>query len=177
MTIKRIGVCLLSIILLLSMLLCTVACDEKTPDEPNDTDNPSETELGTYTVRYNGTVIELGKDATAILKKLGEPTSKQFVASCGEGAGDQWQYTYSSIVLFTVKNGESETVDAVALRDDLAKTGKGITVGSTEAEVIAAYGEPTVQGQKRRYTEGSYTLELQLNDDGTVRAIEMRIDS
>ncbi len=177
MTIKRIGVCLLSMILLLSMLLCTVACDEKAPDEPNDTDRPSETELGVYTVRYNGTVIELGKDATAVLKKLGDPTSKQFVASCGEGAGDQWQYMYPSIVLFTVKSEDSETVDAVALRDDIGKTGKNITIGSTEAEMIAAYGEPTKQGQKRRYTEGSYTLEFQVDDAGIVTAVEIRVEN
>ena len=84
---KRIGAGLLAMLLLLSMLLCAVACEDATNDEPKDDEN-TET-LGVYTVCYQDAVIELGKDASSVLKALGEPTSKQFVASCGEGAGDQ----------------------------------------------------------------------------------------
>ena len=176
MNFKRIALSLLCVFLLLTMILCTVACDQK-PSEPSDDEDVSADTNSIFTVRYNGAVIELGKDASAILKKLGEPSSKQFVASCGEGAGDQWQYMYPSIVLFTVKNGEQEIVDAVVLRDDIAKTHKNITVGATEAEMIAAYGDPIKQGQKCRYTEGKNTLEFGLDDTGCVKTVEIRTES
>lgn len=174
---KKILAVLLSMMLLLSMAFCLASCKDETPEEPKDGETEQK-ELGMYTVKYKDTVIELGKDATAVLKALGEPTAKQFVASCGEGAGDQWRYTYSSIYLFTVKDGEAETVDAIALRDDIAETGKGIAVGSTEDEIKAAYGEPTAtQGNKLRYTDGNKTLEFQLSDAGTVTSVELRVES
>ncbi len=176
MNFKRIALCFLCVILLITTLLCAVACEEK-PTEPSEDDGSTKVTNSIFTVQYNGATIELGKDASSVLKKLGEPTSKQFVASCGESAGDQWQYTYASIVLFTLKNGDKEIVDAVVLRDDIAKTNKNITVGSTEAEMIAAYGEPTRQGQKCRYTEESHTLEFQLDDAGCVKAVEIRTES
>ena len=168
---------ILASLLVMVLMLCFVSCAEK-PEEPSVNDDKPSAETSIFAISYKNTTLELGKDAKAVLKKLGDPSSEpKHVVSCGEGMGEQWQYTYPSIVLFTVKNGESETIDAIALRDDLAKTGKGITIGSTEAEMTAAYGEPTKQGNKCRYTEGSHTLELQFNDDGTVRAIEMRIES
>lgn len=176
MNFKRFGAGLLAMILLFSTLFCVVACGNKTT-EPTKDDEPTKAEHSIFTVSYNGVTIELGKDASTVLKKLGEPTAKQFVASCGESAGDQWQYKYASIVLFTLKTADQEIVDAVVLRDDIGKTNKGITVGSTEAEMIAAYGEPTRQGQKCRYTEESYTLEFQLDDAGCVNAVEIRTES
>ena len=171
---KRIASIFSATLLLLSMLLCAVACQQDPADDPQKDGE----DLGTYTVQYQGTVITLGKDASAVLKALGEPTAKQFVASCGDGAGDQWRYTYSSIYLFTVKTDEGETVDAIALRDDIAKTGKGITVGSTEAEMTAAYGEPTAKQENNyRYINGNQTMEFQMNDAGVIAMVEMRIES
>ena len=179
MKIKKIVMSLLALGLLLSILLCT-ACEKK-PEASDDSDTNKDTpttQASIFTVSYKGTTIELGKDASAVRKALGDPTSEpKRVASCGDGAGEQWQYTYSSIVLFTVKNGESETVDAIVLRDDIAKTGKGITVGSTEAEMTEAYGEPNANGQKRTYTKGSYTLEFQVNDTGVITHVELRVES
>lgn len=171
---KRIAATLLATILLLSTLLCAVACRQDLADDPQKGGD----DLGMYTVQYQGTAITLGRDASPVLKALGEPSNKQFVASCGDGAGDQWRYTYSSIYLFTVKTDEGETVDAIALRDDIAKTGKGITVGSTEAEMTAAYGEPTAkQGNKCRYTDGNKTLECLLDDAGIIQSLEMRTEN
>lgn len=176
MNAKRILSSLVAMMLLLSLALCASACKEKS-DTNKDDDKPAES-LGTYTVKYQDTVIELGKDASSVIKALGEPTNKQFVASCGEGAGDQWRYTYSSIYLFTVKDGETETVDAIALRDDIAETGKGVSIGSTEEEIVAAYGEPTAkQGNKCRYTKDKYTMEFQFGDAGTVTSVELRVES
>lgn len=172
--IKRSFIVFITLLLLLSCAVCATACGNKA--DPAE-DNGDKTEIGTYTVKYQGTVIELGKDATGVLTALGEPSAKQFVASCGEGAGDQWRYTYASIYLFTVKTDEGEIVDAVALRDDIAKTGKGITVGSTEAEITAAYGEPTAkQGNKLRYTKDNHTMEFVLDDADMVKLVEIRVE-
>ena len=163
--------------MILSALLCFCACAEK-PEEPTEDDKTPAAETSIFAISYKNTVLELGKDASGVLKKLGDPSSEpKHVASCGENMGEQWQYTYPSIVVFTLKNGDKETIDAVALRDDIAETSKGITVGSTEAEMIEAYGEPTRQGNKCLYQKDSYTLEIRLDDAGVIAALEIRAES
>lgn len=169
---NRFGKILLALLLCLSMLLL-VACNSSDTD-PDEDDAKSE---AVYAVRYRDVEIALGKDATPVLKALGDADASQKVMSCGDAAGDQWQYRYASIVLFTLKTADSEIVDAVVLRDDVAATAKGISIGSTEAEMKEAYGEPTVNGQKRLYTEGKYTLEFMIGEDGKISAAEMRTDS
>ena len=90
MNTKRMMTRLLAMLLLLALAFCITACKEDT--DPSKDEMPSES-LGMYTVKYQDTAIELGKDATAVLTALGEPSNKQYVASCGEGAGDQWRYS------------------------------------------------------------------------------------
>ena len=43
--------------------------------------------------------------------------------------------------------------------------------------MTGAYGEPTKQGNKRRYTEGNYTLEFLVDDAGVVTAAELRVEN
>lgn len=169
---NRFGKILLAMLLCFSMLALAACNSSDTESDENDTKDDS-----VFAVRYRGIEIALGKDASAILSSLGEPDASQKVMSCGDAAGDQWQYRYASIVLFTLKTADSEIVDAIVLRDDVATTAKGISIGATEAEMKEAYGEPTANGQKRLYTEGKYTLEFLIDENGKVSAAEMRTDS
>ena len=96
-----------ALLLILVMALCLFGCEgEKEQAGKEDGGKAS----SIFAVTYRGTTIELGKDAKGVLEALGEPTSKAKVASCGDGAGDQWQYVYSSIYLFTVKNAFKKSV-------------------------------------------------------------------
>lgn len=163
-----------------ALLLAAVAVSAAACSEPPAESETDDTKTGTdsiFAVEYRDVTIELGEDAETVLDQLGEPKSKQFVASCGEGAGDQWMYDFGSVILYTVKADDEETVDAVVLRDDSAETVDGITIGSTEADMEKAYGEPTENGQKRRYTKKSNTLEFQVDENEKIVAVELRVES
>lgn len=191
---KKIAKILLALTLALLLIFGAVACN-KSDENNNDTnennveeedkskDNEKEKEtekkdVGVFAVRYKGTNIELGSKAKPVLDKLGDPLSSNFVASCGEGAGDQWVYAYSSIFVYTVKDGEDEIIDAVKLRDDIADTSKAIRIGATKTSVKNAYGSKLVEKENRLlYTEGFHVIEFSIDSNDKVTGIELRTEA
>ena len=79
-----------------------------------------------------------------------------------------------STILKNVKANGDKAVLEYAEKFDCVKLD---SLAVTEAEMKEAYGEPTVNGQKRLYTEGKYTLEFMIGEDGKISAAEMRTDS
>ena len=162
----------LSALLIFSAVACAKTDDNNTKDDAN------ETKAGIFSVRVNGTDIELGKDAEPLLDKLGAPLSSDHVASCGEGMGEQWVYAYSSVFVYTVKNGGDETIDALKLRDDTVATSKSIRIGSDKADVISAYGDKLDDKENRLlYKEDSNVMEITIDESGKVNGIELRIET
>ena len=159
-------------VLLLATVLATLgACSSAPAGEEQSESNTI------FAVEYHDAVIELGTDADPVLKKLGEPKDKQFVASCGDNVGDQWKYDFGSVFVYTVKGEKSETVDAIVLRDDSAETVSGISIGSTVAEMTEKYGEAKVDGTKRRYQKDGKTLEFLLDENEKIIGAELRVES
>lgn len=164
----------LALLLCLSALICCIACSEESVDAEKDGEEASAT---IFAVKYNNITVALGKNADPVLEKLGEPLSSEFVASCGEGAGDQYVYSYSALFIYTVKNGDSEIIDAVKLRDDTASTTKNIRIGSTEDQLKDAYGSKLAEKNGRYIcADGEYTIEITL-EGGAVNGIEMRTET
>ena len=165
---KKLAKILLVLTLALLLIFSAVACDKE---------NENENEKSVFTVRYNGVNIELGSKAGAVLDKLGAPLSSNFVASCGEGAGDQWVYVYSSMHIYTVKDGEDEIIDGITLRDDIADTSKSIRIGATKTSVKNAYGDKLVEEENRLlYSEGFYVIEFLIDSNDKVTGIELRTE-
>lgn len=191
---KNIAKILLAFTLALLLIFGAVACN-KSGENNNDTnendveendngkDNEKEketekTDVGVFAVRYKGTNIELGSKAQTVLNKLGAPLSSNFVASCGEGAGDQWVYAYSSIFVYTVKDGEEEIIDGIKLRDDIADTSMAIRIGATKTSVKNAYGTKLVEKENRLlYTEGFHVIEFSIDSNDKVTGIELRTEA
>ena len=191
---KKIAKILLVLTLALLLIFCAVACDKGSesnndPDENNvvendkdkDDEKENETEkkdVGVFAVRYKGTNIELGSSAKPVLEKLGEPLSSNYVASCGEGAGDQWVYAYSSMHVYTVKDEDTEIIDGIKLRDDIADTSKAIRIGATKTSVKNAYGNKLVEKENRLlYTEGFHVIEFSIDSNDKVTGIELRTEA
>ena len=189
---KKIAKFLLVIALALVLIFGAVDCDKGDENQNDSGDNnvvenddnkekEKETEkkdAGVFAVRYKGTNIELGSNASPILEKLGEPLSSNFVASCGEGAGDQWVYAYSSIFVYTVKDGEEEIIDAIKLRDDIADTSKAVRIGTTKTNVKTIYGSKLVEKENRLlYSEGFYVIEFSIDSNDKVTGIELRTEA
>lgn len=192
---KKIVKILLALTLALILVFGAVACNDNDKDKGGNNENDAvenndkgketekaketeKTDVGIFAVRYMGTNIELGSNAETVLNKLGEPLSSNFVASCGAGAGDQWVYSYSSINIYTVKDEDSEIIDSVKLRDDIADTSKGIRIGSTKTSVKNAYGDKTVEKDNRiLYQEGFYVIEFTIDSNDKVNGIELRTEA
>lgn len=118
-----------------------------------------------------GVIIPLKGDMAAYTAQLGEPDAYGSAKSCTE-AGDDKVYTYGGVVIYTyITNG----VDVISL---IELTGSeslpsGIHVGSTKADVVAAYGSAyTEEGTELLYEMGGKTIGLQMSGD-TVSFIEM----
>lgn len=189
---KKIAKILLVLTLALILIFSAVACN-KSDENKNDTnednveenekdkDKEKETEkkdVGIFAVRYKGTNIELGSNAKPVLEKLGEPLSSNFVASCGEGAGDQWVYAYSSMRIYTVKDEDKEIIDGIKLLDDIADTSKAIRIGATKTSVKNAYGSKLVEKENRLlYTEGFHVIEFSIDSNDKVTGIELRTEA
>ena len=165
---------LLSVLLVVLMIFGTVACN----GNEAETTEAEKSEVSVYTVKCNGINIELGKNAEDVLEELGEPQSSNYVASCGENMGEQWVYSYSSLLVYTLKDGDKEIIDAVKLRDDTGATTKGIRLGKERSDVIDAYGDKYTEDNGRLlYTNGTYVIEFSLDDTQKVSGIEMRTES
>ena len=75
-------------------------------------------------------------------------------------------------MLYTVKNDSGETIDQISLSNDLVETPKGICIGDSSEDVIAAYGEPTTKNDNKiEYENGSLILKFGL-DGANVKSID-----
>ena len=149
-----------------AVLFCFAACkDEQVPAETKNTKAQENTAGGVaFYVTVGQTRIELGADAAPVISALGEPQSRQEIGDCA-GLGAQVRYNYPSVILYTLISGNQETVDQITLRDDTVSTPAGIRIGSTEAAVLSAYGEPAVRDDSSvQYISGNLTLKFRLSE-------------
>jgi hypothetical protein len=123
-----------------------------TNESPDASDNSAETVVG-YSYESNGVTIPMNVDAAPIIEALGEPVDYFEAASCAFQGLDKIFY-YNGFEVGTYPTGDTDFVSYVDFSDDSVTTDKGIYIGSTAAEVTAAYGED--------YTEqsGSYIYKL-----------------
>lgn len=107
-------------------------------------------------------------DMADVLAALGEPQSYFEAESCAFEGLDK-TYTYAGFVIETRPDGEQDYVNSILLTDDSVATDEGIYIGSSRADVLAAYGEtdesvPTLLS----YTKGGCTLSFILDGDSVV---------
>ncbi|MBO5101674.1 MAG: hypothetical protein J6C39_04005 [Clostridia bacterium] len=172
----------LALLLCLMMAFCFVACeDKKTNNRDNDDDGDSggasKKSSVSFYVNYNSVKIELGADAKAVLAALGAPKSSSPMGNCA-GQGTLTKYTYNSFDIYTVSNGNTETIDQITLLDDAVKCPEGVGIGSASADVLKACGaNPTKKSDTGiTYTSGSKNLIFSLRD-GAVVGIDYRVIS
>lgn len=123
------------ILLCTTLCFCFAACGG---DEGGDGNSTNARDI--YNIVYNGVNIKLGDNAASVIDKLGEATSVKEIGDCG-GFGAQVKYTYPSVVVYTLKNDDGETVDQIDLLDDIVTTPKGIYIGSPASDVEKEYGK------------------------------------
>jgi len=124
-----------------------------------------------YVFEYDGQTIVIDDNAASTIAALGEPVSYFEAASCAFEGLDK-MYTYSSFELDTYPTGDDDFVSAIIFKDDSISTPEGIRIGSSLADVTAAYGDSYEEevGQIV-YTKDGMTLTFVIADD-TVASIE-----
>lgn len=151
-----------AILLALAACLTLAACGGSDSGKDNGNDNNANQNGnqsgGTYVFKLKGTEIAVDADAAPIISALGEPTKYFESDSCAfQGKDKVW--TYGGVVISSYPDGDKDYILSIDLKDDSVSTPEGIYIGSSEADVKAAYGTPTsTTDTALEYVKGSVTL-------------------
>ena len=173
---KKILLRIITAALLCALTVCIFAsCDKQGGSNDGGADNDGSSKKVVYAIEYNDAKISLGADATSVVKKIGEPVSKQSTGNCG-GLGETVRYDYSSFILVVVEYDSGAKVDQIELRNDLVEAVGGVSIGSSEGAVKKAYGEPSeVKGSTFIYKSGKNRMNIGF-EDGYVSFLTMKVE-
>ena len=164
---------ILALCTVILLIFALVACDG---GKDNDTNKGNDINKGgnDYSITYNGQKVEVGVDAKTVISKLGEHTCVDGEA-CGTDEKDVI-YTFSGMEIETHVNKDGEIVRKIEIINDSLKTDKGITIGSTRDEVIAAYGKNYTEGTggALRYEGDASAIEFYFGTAGNVSNIYIK---
>jgi hypothetical protein len=175
----------LKLIIILALAVMLVGCSNsgKKDDQSNGTDNGSAQGSDTadtadskdassqgvqkdgYMFASKDVTIPMNVDAAPIIEKLGDPIEKLEAPSCAFQGMDKI-YNYGSFELDTYPNDGADYVSSVDFKDDTVSTPEGICIGSTLADVEAAYGKDyTEESGLYTYIKGDSKLTFIIKDD------------
>lgn len=123
---------------------------------------------------YNGVEIALNVAAEPILTALGEPVSYTEETSCAFEGLDK-TYGYDGFYLQTYPSEDGDMVFGFWFVDDSVATAEGISIGDTEADVVAAYGNENQSGPVFKIPGSNGKLSILLNE-GMVSSIQYQIN-
>lgn len=174
---------IICIALAMVMLLALSACGgndnssnngDKTPTTPAPTTRPVPPPVDVkpigYRFTYNDYQIGLNIKMDQVVELIGEANDSNTSDSCAFGGTDTTYY-YDSFRITTSDDRGFEWVYQITLTDDMVSTEEGICIGSTAAEVTAAYGQSEGDTDaKLIYSKDGMRLEFAIKN-GTVSAI------
>lgn len=187
---------LLSLTLALLLALALTACGggEKpsdTPDDttgndnnvttPADTDAPAQNGNDTAPVEipapkagsklvftYHSCPLPMNAEFAPLLDFIGESDTYFEAASCAFDGLDK-TYTYSDVEIITYPDGDVDYISSIRLLSSAAATPEGITIGSSKADVVAAYGEDFEEfAGQYTYEDGDAQLFILFENDAVV---------
>lgn len=153
---------LIAMLLAVAMMLCFAAC------QPTQTENPGlnqEPAQDSFSFTYKGTKIALHAPAADVIAALGEPKTYSESTSCAFEGLDK-SYGYGSFYLETYPIGDKDYVYGWYFVDDMVENNEGICIGSSKADVEAAYGAENYNGTNAfQIKKGSGMLTIILEND------------
>lgn len=156
------------------MLLTLAACGAGGGDVQNGENNtnaPTISAQDNFRFVYNGTEITLHAPAEPVVAALGEPVKYSESTSCAFEGLDK-SYYYGSFYLETYPVNDKDFIYGWWFADDSVTTEEGIYIGSSQADVEAAYGAENFNGTNAfivNKAAGSLTIIL---TDGVVSSIQ-----
>ena len=144
----------------------TVADNNTDATEASTEASLTETNDG-YTYDLNGVSLSINAE----MAPLGEPDFYFESESCAFQGLDK-VYTYGSVEITTYPEDDVDYILTIALLDDTVTTPEGIYIGSTQEQVIEAYGEAaTTTDTSLIYTDDNGTILTFIISDGIVSYI------
>lgn len=181
---KRTLIFALSLALLFTLAACggqeskpsTPAPDADTstaePDAPAAPAAPTPAAHSKYVLTYRDCPLPMNAEFAPLLDFLGEPDSYFEATSCAFDGLDK-TYTYAGLEIITYPDGDQDFISSVRILDNSAATPEGITIGSTQEDVTAAYGEGfQAIGKQYVYEDGDAELSVLFDDGGTAISVE-----
>ena len=181
----------IAFILCLCMVLTLAACGNGSETKPTDAapveTTPNNAEVPTdpagqedqqeedFVFVYNGVEIKLYAPAEPIVEALGEPKKYTESPSCAFNGLDK-TYFYGSFYMDTYPVGDQDYVYGWWFVDDSVATEEGIYIGSTQAEVEAAYGADTFNGSNAYIISDEVGTLTVILEDGKVSSIQYAIN-
>lgn len=157
---------LIAIMLVLVMAFAMAACTPtETPENPGNQGENKEPVQDSFSFTYQGTKIALHAPAAPIIEALGGNPKYSESTSCAFDGLDK-QYGYGSFYLETYPIGDKDYVYGWYFVDDMVENDEGICIGSSKADVEAAYGAENYNGSNAfTVRKGSGTLTVILEND------------
>ena len=108
--------------------------------KPDESSSSAAVSANDVKFTYNGSTVELNTEIDAMVAALGEPISVTSQMSC-HGKGEDMTYTYDgfTVTSYPDSNGVNRVLEIVVTTEG-KPTSKGIQVGSSVSDVVAAYG-------------------------------------
>lgn len=124
---------------------------------------------------YNGTSVALGEDINSVISKIGSTGNVYSAPSC-HGDGEDKTFEYNGFSINTCPSGGKDMVLEITVTSPGIATAKGVKVGDSASQVVAAYGSGyREQGSYLTYTSGSRLLQFFM-DNGIVSEIDYYYD-
>lgn len=123
-----------------------------------------------FVVVINGGELTFDMTMDAVFELLGTEYDYSEAISCAYDGMDK-TFAYSDIEIYSWPDGEIDRVSEFLIFSDVCTTARGITVGSTLEDVVAAYGQGTEVGSMVEYEALGRLISFNIVD-GTVADID-----
>jgi hypothetical protein len=111
-----------------------------------------------YFFTYMGTRVLMNEKTSEVLTSLGK-YKNYFESEACAYQGLEKTYTYNGFALYTYPKDGVDYVLSVVLLDDTLSTPEGISIGASEKDVIAKYGNAGVEEKgSLKYTKDKSTI-------------------
>lgn len=153
--------------------------EPQTPPEPTPepTDPPTDSPTDPPTeppVNVEFSFDSLQSDAAPFISQLPVQFTKGSGAGCVTGNYDVVSYRSPEITIDCYVDGGIEYIFSVTINENVCSTAEGIAIGSSRADVVAAYGAGLGEPDSVLYNDGSKELWIDYSGD-TVSGIQYYI--
>ena len=165
-----------ALVLALMLVLTMAACGNEKPAATTEPQTPAvlgpkEPDSNSWKYTIRGVDVMMHAEAAPVLEALGEAVSYTEEASCAFTGLDKTYY-YGGFYLQTYPIGDADYIYSVWLVDDSSSTPEGIYIGATQAEVEAAYGADSYNGENAYILKGTTSTLTIILEDGKVSSIQ-----